>query len=312
MTYAIAIHGGAGAMDPAAPPATHQPYLDGLTRALTVGRDVLAAGGTALDAVEQSVAALEDDPLFNAGRGAAYDADGRHSLDAAIMDGTTLACGGVAGVATVRNPVTLARRVMDRSGHVLLAGPGAEQFADAHGLAPVDPAYFGTPERLRQLHAKLDAQRRAPAAAYREHGTVGAVALDRFGHLAAATSTGGTTAKRFGRVGDSPLIGAGTYADDRTVAVSCTGLGEQFIRHAVAHDLSARIAHARQPLRQAADHIIRHTLNPHDGGLIAVAPDGTIVTPYNTAGMYRGSADSTGRFEVHIFDDATGDGPSAG
>ena len=307
MTYALAIHGGAGAIAAADP----QPYLDGLARALTAGRDVLARGGTALDAVEQAVRALEDDEHFNAGRGAVYNAAGAHELDASIMDGATLACGAVAGVTTVRNPITLARRVMERSGHVLLAGTGAEQFATTVNVDRVDNRHFDTPQRLAELQRKLDLLRRNPAVPVQHLGTVGAVALDAHGHLAAATSTGGMTAKRFGRVGDSPLIGAGTYADDRTVAVSCTGVGEQFIRHAVAHDLSARLAYAGQPLRAAAEHILRHTLQPDDGGLIAVTPAGEIVTLFNTAGMYRGSADHTGRFAVHIFDEGTGDGLAA-
>ncbi len=311
MTYAIAIHGGAGTMDPDAPADVQAGYLDGLRRALTAGRDVLAGGGSALDAVEAAVRTLEDDEQFNAGKGAVYDAAGGHELDASIMDGRTLACGAVAGVTTVRNPVTLARRVMDRSGHVLLAGGGAERFATEVGVDRVDPHYFDTPRRHAELQAKLAALAANPAAPYKNRGTVGAVARDAHGHLAAATSTGGMTAKRFGRVGDSPLIGAGTYADDRTVAVSCTGVGEQFIRHAVAYDVSARVAYRGQSVRDAVTDVIRHTLRPDDGGLIAVGPDGTLVTLYNTAGMYRGTADNTGRFDVHIFDDGTGDGPPA-
>ncbi len=310
LSYAIAIHGGAGAMDPDAPADEQKAYLEGLSRALRAGRDVLANGGTSLDAVEQAVRALEDDDHFNAGRGAVYDAVVQHALDASIMDGSTLACGAVAGVTTVRNPISLARLVMEKSGHVLLAGPGAEQFAAQNGVDLVDNHYFDTPQRYDELQRKLDLMRREPTTKYRNKGTVGAVALDSHGHLAAATSTGGMTAKRFGRVGDSPIIGAGTYADDRTVAVSCTGVGEEFIRHAVAHDVAARIAYKNQSVKDAVAALIDHTLRPDDGGLIAVSPRGELVARFNTAGMYRGSADSTGRFEVHIFDDGTGDGPA--
>ncbi len=297
--FALAVHGGAGAIDPDLPAADRQPYLDGLARALTAGRDVLAAGGAALDAVERAVRALEDDPLFNAGRGAVYTAEGRHELDASIMDGATLACGAVAGVTTVRNPVSLARRVMERSGHVLLAGDGAERFATAVGVDRVDNRFFDTPPRRAELDHKLAALRLDPAAPYSHLGTVGAVALDAAGHLAAATSTGGMTAKRYGRVGDSPVVGAGTYADDRTAAVSCTGVGEQYLRHAVAYDVSARVAYLGQSVVEAAEAVVFHTLGKDDGGLIAVGRDGRIAMPFNTRGMYRGCCDDAGRFEVH-------------
>ena len=308
MPFALAIHGGAGALDPASPPAEQQRFRDGLARALTAGRDVLAGGGSAVDAVERAVRVLEDDPLFNAGRGACYTADERHELDASIMDGRTLAAGGVAAVTTVRNPVALARLVMERSGRVLLVGDGAEQFADTVGVDRVDNRYFDSPERLAQLQHKLATLARDPATAYKDRGTVGAVALDTHGRLAAATSTGGMTGKRFGRVGDSPVVGAGCYADDRTVAVSCTGVGEEYLRHAVAYDVSARVAYLGQTVREATDAIVRTTLRPDDGGLIAVGRDGSIAMPYNTAGMYRAAADAAGRFDVHIFDEGTGDG----
>jgi beta-aspartyl-peptidase (threonine type) len=305
----LAVHGGAGTIDAHAPLEQQDACRAGLARALSAGRDVLAGGGAALDAVELAVRALEDDERFNAGRGAVYTADGRHELDASIMDGATLACGAVAGVTTVRNPIRLARLVMERSGHVLLAGEGAEQFATLMGVDRVDNGHFDTPARHAELVQKLQRLAADPSAPYKNRGTVGAVALDAHGHLAAATSTGGMTAKRFGRVGDSPLIGAGTYADDRTVAVSCTGVGEQFIRHAVAYDVSARIAYQGLTVRDAAAALIRQTLRPDDGGLIAVGPDGSIAMPFNTAGMYRAAADSTGRFDVYIFDEGTGDGP---
>lgn len=302
----MAIHGGAGAIDPDAPAEIRQRWRDGLARALAVGREVLAGGGAALDAVERAVRVLEDDPAFNAGRGAVYTAEGTHELDASIMDGRTLACGAVAGVTTVANPVSLARLVMERTGHVLLAGGGAEAFATAAGVPRVANDYFDTPERLAQLHAKL-ARERAGAKPAGEPGTVGAVALDAHGHLAAATSTGGMTAKRFGRVGDTAVIGAGTYADAR-VAVSCTGLGEEYLRHAVARTVAARIEYQGVSLRAAVDAVLFATLRPNDGGLIAVAADGSVATAFNTPGMFRGVATAAGRFDVNLFDEGTGDG----
>ena len=308
MQFAIAIHGGAGAIDAAGPADVLDGFRGGLAHALTVGRNVLAAGGSALDAVERAVRTLEDDDRFNAGLGAVYTADGRHELDASIMDGRTLACGAVAGVTTVRNPITLARLVMERSGHVLLAGDGAERFADAVAVERVNNGHFDTPRRLAELNHKLEVLRANPAAAYHNRGTVGAVALDAHGHLAAATSTGGMTAKRFGRVGDTPVIGAGTYADDRTVAVSCTGVGEQYVRHAAAYAVSARVALLGEGVATAATFVVRHTLSANDGGLIAVGADGSIALPFSTAGMYRGAADAAGRFAVHVFDEGTGDG----
>ena len=305
-TYTLAVHGGAGTMDPNAPAADRQRCLDGLSAALAAGRDVLAAGGSALDAVEVAVRALEDDPTFNAGRGAVYTAAGTHELDASIMDGRTRACGAVAGVTTVANPVALARLVMDRSTHVLLTGAGAEAFAAAVGVPAVPNRYFDTPHRFEQLQSKL-AKERPGLRPEIGPGTVGAVAVDVHGHLAAATSTGGMTAKRFGRVGDTAVVGAGTYADGN-VAVSCTGLGEQYVRHTVARTVAALVEYRGMPLRAAVDELVFRTLQPNDGGLIAVGQDGSVATPFNTAGMYRGVADAAGRFDVHIFDEGTGDG----
>jgi len=300
--WALAIHGGAGTPPRDMPEDQKRAYLDALTAALADGRTRLEHGASALDVVEALVVRLEDDPLFNAGRGAVFNAEGRHELDAAIMDGATLGCGAVAAVTTVRHPVTLARRVMEKSGHVLLVGEGAERFADEMGVERVPNEWFSTPQRREELEkrrAEEESKRAAGAAA--EHGTVGAVALDRAGHLAAATSTGGLTFKRWGRVGDVPIVGAGTYADDRTVAVSATGKGEEFIRHGVARELAALVAHAGLTPEQAAKKLVFETLKPGDGGLIALGRDGSIVLAFNTAGMFRAAADARGRFETAIW-----------
>jgi beta-aspartyl-peptidase (threonine type) len=299
--WALAVHGGAGVIARDLPEEKKRAYLDALGAALADGRERLARGDRAVDVVEALLRRFEDDPLFNAGKGAVFTADETHELDASIMDGATLACGAVAGVTTVRHPVALARLVMEKSPHVLLAGAGAERFADEMGVERVPNAWFDTPERREQLET-WRRQQAAKEAAAKGHGTVGAVALDRAGHLAAATSTGGTTGKRPGRIGDSPIVGAGTYADDRTVAVSCTGSGEEFIRHGVARELAALVEHAGKTPLQAADRLIHETLKPGDGGLIALGRDGAIAFSFNTRGMYRGAADANGRFEVAIWE----------
>ncbi len=295
--WALAIHGGAGTPPRDMPEARKQAYLDALKGALELGKERLARGDRALDVVEAILRRFEDDPLFNAGKGAVFNADGGHELDASIMDGSDLACGAVAGVTTVRHPITLARLVMEKTPHVLLAGPGAERFADEMKVEREPNDWFSTPERLEQFHAWQ--KRHADEA--KEHGTVGAVALDREGHLAAATSTGGLTGKRWGRIGDSPIIGAGTYADDRSVGVSCTGTGEEFIRHGIAREMAALVTYAGMTTDQAARKLIFETLKPGDGGLIAVGHDGSIALEFNTDGMLRGAADSSGRFEVAIW-----------
>ena len=295
--WALAIHGGAGTPPRDMPAARKQAYLDALSGALAEGKERLARGDRALDVVEAILRRFEDDPLFNAGKGAVFNADGGHELDASIMDGSDLACGAVAGVTTVRHPITLARLVMEKTPHVLLAGPGAEKFADEMKVEREPNGWFSTPERLEQFHAW---QKRHVEEA-KEHGTVGAVALDREGHLAAATSTGGLTGKRWGRIGDSPIIGAGTYADDRSVGVSCTGTGEEFIRHGIAREMAALVRYAGMTPDQAARKLIFETLKPGDGGLIAVGHDGSIALEFNTEGMLRGAADSSGRFEVAIW-----------
>ena len=301
--WALALHGGAGEIPRDLPEAKKRAYLDALGAALADGRERLARGERAVEVVAALLRRFEDDPLFNAGQGAVFTADGAHELDASIMDGASLACGAVAGVTTVRHPISLARLVMEKSPHVLMAGAGAERFADAMGVERVPNAWFDTPERRQQLD-KWRQRQAAEGAAAKGHGTVGAVALDRAGHLAAATSTGGTTGKRWGRIGDSPIVGAGTYADDRTVAVSCTGSGEEFIRHGVARELAALVEYAGKTPQQAADRLIHETLKPGDGGLVALGRDGAIVFSFSTLGMYRGAADANGRFEVAIWEAA--------
>lgn len=305
LRWALAIHGGAGTIEPTDDPELARAYRESLRRALDAGADVLAAGGSALDACEAAVRILEDDELFNAGRGAALNREGIAELDAAIMDGATLRAGAVTGVTTVRNPIRLARRVMSDTRHILIAGPGAERFADATGLERVDNSWFVTPRRRKMLDDALLAEPRAAIhseAFSARFGTVGAVARDTSGRLAAATSTGGLTAKLPGRVGDAPLIGAGTYADAR-VAISCTGTGEQFIRHGVARGIASRVELLDEPVDAAASHFIHSVLNPDDGGLIAIDAAGRVATPFSTIGMYRGIADSTGRRHVAIWKD---------
>jgi beta-aspartyl-peptidase (threonine type) len=308
--FAIALHGGAGVLSKTATPAEVAEYEASLRAALTVGRDMLAAGRSSLDTVEAVVRILEDDPRFNAGKGAVFTARGTHELDASIMNGQTLACGAVAGVTTIRNPISLARLVMERTRHVLLASSGAESFADqmqsqgVAGIERVPNTYFDTEKRRRSLeewrseNGTALAEHKPPFA----YGTVGCVALDAQGNLAAATSTGGMTGKRFGRVGDSPIIGAGCYANNATCAISCTGTGEQFIRHVVAKTVSDRMELANESLRTAAEHVVNKTLNPDDGGFVAVSRTGDIVMVFNSEGMFRGAADSSGRFDIAIWE----------
>lgn len=308
--FAIAIHGGAG-LDP--DPVTDEQraeYRASMERALQVGRKILSDGGTALDAVEQTIRVLEDDPLYNAGRGAVFNREGRHELDASIMDGRTGGAGGVAGVTTVKNPISLARLVMTDTRHVLLAGAGAEKFADEmHGrpqIERVPNSYFDTELRRRDWLETRDKEkaREAPPrqekAGGTDHGTVGCVALDKHGNLAAGTSTGGVTNKKWGRVGDSPIVGAGTYADNASCAVSCTGIGEYYIKHSVAFHVAALLEYKGLSLDEAVARIIDHTLPPDSGGLIAVDRTGHIAMRMNTPLMARGAADSTGRVEVML------------
>lgn len=293
--WAIAIHGGAGGVPKSTGPEELARYREGLRAALEQGRKMLDDGASSLDVVERVIRTLEDDPQFNAGKGAVFNHVGGNELDASIMDGRTLAAGAVAGVTTVRNPISLARLVMERTRHLLLGHAGAERFADEMGVERVDPAYFFTERRWKALQRALE--REGTAA---EQGTVGVVALDREGNLAAGTSTGGLTNKRFGRIGDSPVIGAGTYADNRTCAVSGTGVGEEFIRHGVAQGIARRMQWKDESVEAAAAAFVNETLKPGDGGVIAVDHRGRIAMVFNTASMFRGAADSNGRFEIGI------------
>ncbi|MBV8334921.1 MAG: isoaspartyl peptidase/L-asparaginase [Alphaproteobacteria bacterium] len=305
---ALAVHGGAGTIRRDGPSARlADSYRDGLCRALSAGREILAAHGTALDAVTQAVASLEDDPLFNAGRGSVFTGTGTQEMDAAVMDGCDRRAGAVAGVRGPRNPILAARAVMDHSEHVLLIGEGALAFCRQHGIAMADPAYFFSTERWKALQDELELRRRGLALDdddQRRHGTVGAVARDLYGNLAAATSTGGMTAKAPGRVGDSPIIGAGTFADNATCAVSATGHGEYFIRYGVAFEIAARLRHGSQSLHQAACAVIDELRNIGGrGGVVAVDRAGAVALPFNTAGMYRGYIGPDGSIYTAIWDE---------
>ena len=300
--HAIAVHGGAGTLPPAElTPEKQRAFRDGLEAALRAGFGILEHGGSSLDAVVAAVKTLEDDSLFNAGRGSVLAANGVHELDASIMDGRDLRAGSVTGVRHVRNPIELARLVMDRSPHVMLAGPGAEEFALEHGLEPVPNDYFTTERRRLELERMLHGEVRPGGEAVL--GTVGAVALDAAGNLAAATSTGGMTGKKWGRVGDSPIIGAGTYAANDCCAVSGTGHGEFFIRAAVAHEIASLVRYRGKNVREAADDVVMKQLVTlgGSGGVIAIGRDGTIAMPFNSPGMLRGAMDSQGRLETGIL-----------
>lgn len=297
--YAIAIHGGAGSL-PADDEAVQQ-RVQVLTTALDLGTRMLSEGRESLDVVEEVIRILEDSPAFNAGRGAVFNSAGTHELDASIMDGRDRSGGAVGGVRTVKNPISLARRVMTDTRHVLLATDGAETFADDYADDPriqrVPNSYFSTARQLERLKA---AQQKAQPADNDRMGTVGCVALDRHGNLAAGTSTGGLNNKKFGRIGDSPILSAGTFADNATCAVSCTGIGEDFIRNAVAFDVSARMQYRRDTLAAAVKDVLAQPKHRVRGGIIAVDREGTIVMHFNTSGMSRAAADSTGLREVHV------------
>ncbi len=304
--WTLVIHGGAGSMKRGMlPPEQEAGAQAGLNAALDAGAAVLAAGGSAVSAVQAAVQVLEDDPHFNAGRGSVFTWEGGHTLDAAIMDGGTRAAGAVAGVTTTRHPVALARAVMEKSRHVLLAGDGADQFAREQALEQVDNGWFGTEERRRQLDwMKADAAH-GGFDVDMKYGTVGAVAMDANGHVAAATSTGGLTGKRWGRIGDSPLIGAGTYADDRACAVSATGSGEFFIREGVAHEICARMRFKGETAKQAADVVMADVKAMGGvGGVILVSPTGELDWSFTTPGMYRARASAAGARLVAIYEDA--------
>ncbi len=314
--WGIVIHGGAGVIRrETLTPEKEAAYHAKLTEALQAGHAVLARGGTSLDAVGAAVRILEDSPLFNAGKGAVFNHDGRNELDASIMDGRTLKAGAVAGLHHVKNPIDLARKVMENSPHVMMVGEGAEAFAKAQGIELVPAEYFRTEERWEQLQKALEKEKasqgqpssslepsRDPAMGEEKFGTVGAVALDQAGNLAAGTSTGGMTNKRYGRVGDSPIIGAGTYANTRC-AVSATGHGEYFIRYAVAHDICARVEYLGLPLNEAAHTVVMDVLVKAggEGGIIAMDARGHVAMPFNSPGMYRGYMGEDGTPHVAIF-----------
>ena len=302
--HAIAIHGGAGTLSSAQlNPESDRIYRAGLEAAVRAGFEVLDKGGSSLDAVTVAVQALEDDPLFNAGRGSVLSANGVHELDASIMDGRDLSAGAVTGVRNVRNPIVLARLVMERSPHVMLAGEGAEEFALQQGLEPVQNSYFTTERRQRELELLLEGKKAAGREALM--GTVGAVALDAHGNIAAATSTGGMTGKKWGRIGDSPIIGAGTYAANDCCAVSATGHGEFFIRAAVAHEIAALMRYEGLDVLAAADEVVMQQLvrMGGSGGVIAVGRDGRIAMPFNSEGMLRAAMDSRGLFVTGLLKD---------
>jgi beta-aspartyl-peptidase (threonine type) len=307
---AIVIHGGAGTIRRGdLTPELEAAYRSALEEALTAGHLVLRQGGSSLDGVVAAIRVMEDSPLFNAGKGAVFTSEGTNELDAAIMDGKTLMAGAVAGVKRVRSPVTLARAVMEQSPHVMMSGAGAEIFAAEQGIELVDPSYFFTERRWEALQRAKAEEAGAQVTALlpddRKFGTVGAVALDSHGNLAAATSTGGMTNKRFGRIGDAPIIGAGTYADNRSCAVSATGHGEYFIRATVAHDICARMKYGGRTLQEAAHEVVMKELVElgGEGGIIALDRKGNIAMPFNSEGMYRGSIDKAGTMTIQIYHD---------
>ncbi len=306
--FGMVLHGGAGAIRKGSMTGELESrYRAKLTQALQNGYDILKKGGSSLDAVTGALVILEDSPLFNAGKGAVFTNTGSNELDASIMEGRTLQAGAVAGVKTVKNPILLARKVMESSPHVLLSGDGADSFARDQGLEIVDPGYFYTEKRWKDLQKararETGNDSEAPLEKEKKHGTVGAAALDRKGNLAAGTSTGGMTNKRFGRIGDSPLIGAGTYADNDTCAISATGHGEYFIRAVVAHDISALMQYKGLSLQEAARKVILDKLTAMGGtgGIVAIDKDGNVAMPFNTEGMYRGWVDRKGKITVKIY-----------
>jgi beta-aspartyl-peptidase (threonine type) len=323
--WAIVVHGGAGVIERASmKPETEAAYRTSMKQATEAGAKVLDSGGSALDAIEATIHILEDDPLFNAGRGAVFTAEGKNELDAALMDGSNLKAGAIAGVTRTRHPISLARAVMDKSPHVMLVGAGADSFAASVGLEQVDPSFFFTERRWQSLARQLKKEGKpipprpagappAPSAPVAEiespdahkYGTVGVVALDKQGNIAAGTSTGGTQAKQWGRVGDSPIIGAGTYANNQSCAVSGTGTGEYFIRLGVAREVCNLVYFRSMTLQQAADQVIHKELDAihGDGGLIAITPDGQLAWSFNTPGMYRAKLAEGGKLEIGIYND---------
>lgn len=307
--YAIVIHGGAGTiLKKNMTPEKEKAYLDELNKALNIGEAILKKGGTSMDAVEQTIMSMENSPLFNAGKGAVFTNVGKNEMDASFMEGSKLEAGAVGGVTNVKNPIRAARAVMEKSDHVLLTGKGAEIFAAAKEIETVDAKYFYTERRWESLQ-KIKAEEAKPKAEQKEidpnkkHGTVGCVALDKNGNIAAGTSTGGMTNKRWNRLGDSPIIGAGTYANNATCGVSCTGHGEYFIRYAVAHDISAMMEYKGASVEEAGDYVINQKLVKAggEGGAVCLDKNGNIAMPFNSAGMYRGYVKAGGEREVLIY-----------
>ena len=307
-TFAIVIHGGAGNIVPENLSVEKQmEYKAKLSEAITVGYNILKNGGSSLDAVEQTIHVLEDSPLFNAGKGAVFTNAETNELDASIMDGKTLSAGASAGTKTVKNPISLARAIMEKSPHVMLSGEGAETFAQEQGLEMVSPEYFSTEKRLNSIKKIKEKEKNTAFLSPKDNdwkfGTVGCVALDKNGNIAAGTSTGGMTNKRWGRIGDSPIIGAGTYANNNTCGVSATGWGEFFIRSVVAHDISALMDYKELSLEDAAKEVIQKKIPElgGDGGIIAIDHLGNIVMEFNTSGMFRASMDEKGALVVQMF-----------
>jgi beta-aspartyl-peptidase (threonine type) len=315
--FALVIHGGAGTiLKKNMTPELEKAYTDKLTEALQKGYDTLSKGGTSVSAVEAVIRILEDSPLFNAGKGSVFTNDGKNEMDASIMEGKTLMAGAVAGVRTIKNPITAAKTVMEKSPHVMMIGRGAEQFAKEKGLEIVDTSYFYDEKRWKQLQKAKEEEKQqldhSDTTGYEpsfktdyKFGTVGCVALDIYGNIAAGTSTGGMTNKRFGRVGDSPVIGAGTYANNNTCGVSCTGHGEYFIRAAVAHDISALMEYKGYTVEQAAKEVVMKKLVKMgaEGGVVAMDAKGNLAMVFNSEGMYRGYMKKGGKPVVLIYKD---------
>ncbi|HEY3655643.1 MAG TPA: isoaspartyl peptidase/L-asparaginase [Steroidobacteraceae bacterium] len=302
--FGLALHGGAGTLPRSEMGAEQEDrYRAGLSIALSAGYAVLEGGGTSLDAVTRCIVLLENDPSFNAGRGSVFTLDGRNELDASIMDGSTLKAGAVCGLTRIKNPIALARTVMEQSDYVLLSGAGAEDFASNHGFEFVPSSYFYTAARWQQLERIRGGDTSLSALTISHVGTVGAVALDSGGRLAAGTSTGGMTGKRYSRIGDSPIIGAGTYADNRSCAVSATGHGEIFIRAAVAHDISSRMRYGQRDLVAAVREVVLDELPAlhGEGGVVAIDRHGEIAMEFNSEGMFRASRKAGGEPEIHIY-----------
>ncbi|WP_428400554.1 isoaspartyl peptidase/L-asparaginase family protein [Niabella insulamsoli] len=310
----MVVHGGAGTILKKNMSAEkEQLYVEALRQSLQAGYNIIKRGGSSVDAVEAAIHILEDNPLFNAGKGAVFTNAGTNELDASIMEGEELKAGAVAGVTTIKNPISAARAVMEKSEHVLMAGRGAERFAQDCGLETVDPAYFKTEDRWRALQRALSADsakaaagkmssKLSPSVVDEKFGTVGCVALDRSGNLAAGTSTGGMTNKKYGRIGDAPIIGAGTYCDNNTAGVSCTGWGEYFIRNAVAKTVCDLIAYKAYDIKKASEEVLKKVADMGgSGGLIILDRNGNAAMPFNTEGMYRGTVTTDGKIEVFIY-----------